>query len=174
MNSAASSNFIAACVDAIGAAHVLTDPHDTAPYLTDWRRRYTGSACAVLCPSTAEEVAAIVRLANEHRVAIVPQGGNTGLVGGATPDTSGAQAVLSLRRLNRVRDVDPHNNTITVEAGVVLADVQARAEAAARLFPLSLAAQGSCTIGGNLSTNAGGTGVLRYGNTRELCLGLKW
>ncbi|OYD78044.1 UNVERIFIED_ORG: FAD/FMN-containing dehydrogenase [Burkholderia sp. CF145] len=173
MNSAASSNFIAACVDAIGAAHVLTDPHDTAPYLTDWRRRYTGSACAVLCPSTAEEVAAIVRLANEHRVAIVPQGGNTGLVGGATPDTSGAQAVLSLRRLNRVRDVDPHNNTITVEAGVILADVQARAEAAARLFPLSLAAQGSCTIGGNLSTNAGGTGVLRYGNTRELCLGLE-
>ncbi|MCO4882907.1 FAD-binding oxidoreductase [Paraburkholderia caribensis] len=173
MNSAASSNFIAACVDAIGAAHVLTDPHDTTPYLTDWRRRYTGSACAVLCPSTAEEVAAIVRLANQHRVSIVPQGGNTGLVGGATPDTSGAQAVLSLRRLNRVRDVDPHNNTITVEAGVVLADVQARAEAAARLFPLSLAAQGSCTIGGNLSTNAGGTGVLRYGNTRELCLGLE-
>jgi FAD/FMN-containing dehydrogenase len=173
MNAAATSSFIAACADAIGATHVLTDPRDTAPWLTDWRRRYTGSACAVLFPSTAEEVAAIVRLANQHRVAIVPQGGNTGLVGGATPDASGAQAVLSLRRLNRVRDVDPHNNTITVEAGVVLADVQARADAAGRLFPLSLAAEGSCTIGGNLSTNAGGTGVLRYGNTRELCLGLE-
>ncbi|MEI6002311.1 FAD-binding oxidoreductase [Paraburkholderia bengalensis] len=173
MNAAATSSFIAACSDAIGATHVLIDPRDTAPWLTDWRRRYTGSACAVLLPSTAEEVAAVVRLANQHRVAIVPQGGNTGLVGGATPDASGAQAVLSLKRLNRVRDVDPHNNTITVEAGVVLADVQARADAAGRLFPLSLAAEGSCTIGGNLSTNAGGTGVLRYGNTRELCLGLE-
>jgi len=173
MNSAAPSLFIAACIDAIGAAHVLTDPHDTAPFLTDWRRRYTGSTCAVLAPSTAEQVARLVQLANEHRVAIVPQGGNTGLVGGGTPDASGAQAVLSLKRMNRVRDVDPHNNTITVEAGVVLADVQARAAEAGRLFPLSLAAEGSCTIGGNLSTNAGGTGVLRYGNTRELCLGLE-
>ncbi|ACC70760.1 FAD-binding oxidoreductase [Paraburkholderia phymatum] len=173
MNSVAPSSFLVACTDAIGAAHVLTDPHDTAPYLTDWRRRYTGNACAVLCPSTAEEVAALVRIANQHRIALVPQGGNTGLAGGATPDESGAQAVLSLKRLNRVRDVDPHNNTITVEAGVVLAEVQARAAAAGRLFPLSLAAQGSCTIGGNLSTNAGGTGVLRYGNTRELCLGLE-
>jgi FAD/FMN-containing dehydrogenase len=165
--------FVARCRDAIGAAHVLTDSHDTAPYLTDWRRRYTGAACAVLCPATPAEVAAVVKLAVEYRVALVPQGGNTGLVGGATPDESGAQAVLSLRRLNRVRDIDPHNNTITVEAGVILADVQARAEQAGRLFPLSLAAEGSCTIGGNLATNAGGTGVLRYGNTRELCLGLE-
>src|SRR5258705_1153785 len=165
--------FLTACRDAIGAAQVLTDPHDTAPYLTDWRRRYTGAACAVLCPSTANEVAALVKLAGEHRIALVPQGGNTGLAGGATPDASGTQAVLSLRRLNRVRDIDPHNNTITVEAGGVLAEVQARAEAAGRLFPLSLAAEGSCTIGGNLATNAGGTGVLRYGNTRALCLGLE-
>ncbi|HEY2024238.1 FAD-binding oxidoreductase [Paraburkholderia sp.] len=165
--------FLAACRDAIGAAHVLTDPHDTAPYLTDWRRRYTGAACAVLCPGTSAEAAALVKLAVAHRVALVPQGGNTGLAGGATPDMSGAQAVISLRRLNRVRDIDPHNNTITVEAGVVLADVQQHAEAAGRLFPLSLAAEGSCTIGGNLSTNAGGTAVLRYGNARELCLGLE-
>ena len=165
--------FLTACRDAIGAAHVLTDAHDTAPYLTDWRRRYTGAACAVLCPATPDEVAALVKLAVEHGIAVVPQGGNTGLAGGATPDSSGAQAVVSLRRLNRVRDIDPHNNTITVEAGVILAEVQKRAEEAGRLFPLSLAAEGSCTIGGNLATNAGGTGVLRYGNTRELCLGLE-
>ena len=103
----------------------------------------------------------------------MPQGGNTGHSGGATPDASGTQVVISLRRLNRIRDVDPLNNTITVEAGVILADIQARAEQEQRLFALSLAAEGSCTIGGNLSTNAGGTGVLRYGNTRELCLGLE-
>src|SRR6185312_13246661 len=112
--------FVAACRDAIGTAHVLTDPHDTAPYLTDWRRRYTGAACAVLCPATSAEVAALVRLALEHGIAVVPQGGNTGLAGGATPDESGAQAVISVRRLNRVRDIDPHNDTITVEAGVIL------------------------------------------------------
>jgi FAD/FMN-containing dehydrogenase len=171
--SASQQAFVAACREAIGATHVLTDAHDTAPFLTDWRRRYEGAACAVLRPATTEEVAALVRLAVEHRVALVPQGGNTGLAGGATPDTSGSQAVLSLARLNRVRSLDPHNNTITVEAGVVLAEVQARAREAGRLFPLSLAAEGSCTIGGNLATNAGGTGVLRYGNARELCLGLE-
>ncbi|PLZ00355.1 hydroxyacid dehydrogenase [Burkholderia sp. WAC0059] len=166
-------SFVAACADAIGAPHVLTQAPDTAPYLTDWRRRFTGAACAVLRPGTADEVAALVRLAVEHGVALVPQGGNTGLTGGATPDASGRQALLSLRRLDRVREIDAHNNTITVEAGVVLADLQARAAEAGRLFPLSLAAEGSCTIGGNLSTNAGGTGVLRYGTTRELCLGLE-
>jgi len=165
--------FLEACAAAIGAQYVLTEAHDTAPYLSDWRRRYEGAARAVLCPADTAEVAAIVKLAREHRVALVPQGGNTGLAGGATPDASGRQAVLSLRRLNRVREIDPHNNTITVEAGVILAEIQTRAADAGRLFPLSLAAEGSCTIGGNLSTNAGGTGVLRYGNTRELCLGLE-
>jgi len=165
--------FLSACAAAIGASHVLTDPHDAGPYVTDWRRRYQGAACAVLSPASADEVAQIVKLAVEHRVALVPQGGNTGMAGGATPDATGRAAVLSLRRLNRVRAIDPHNDTITVEAGVVLADVQARAAEAGRLFPLSLASEGSCTIGGNLSTNAGGTGVLRYGNTRELCLGLE-
>ncbi|AOK29971.1 MULTISPECIES: FAD-binding oxidoreductase [Burkholderia] len=169
----ASSAFIDACRDAIGADHVLTDAHDTAAFLTDWRRRYQGAACAVLRPANTAEVAAIVKLALAHRVALVPQGGNTGLAGGATPDTSGQQAVLSLARLNRVRALDPYNNTITVEAGVILADVQAHAQQADRLFALSLAAEGSCTIGGNLATNAGGTAVLRYGNTRELCLGLE-
>ena len=171
--SLSSSEFVAACRQAIGEGNVLTEPHDTAAYLTDWRRRYSGATCAVLRPGTTDEVAALVRLAASHRVALVPQGGNTGLVGGATPDTSGKQAVISLARLTRVRAVDTTNNTITVEAGVVLADVQARAREAGRLFPLSLAAEGSCTIGGNLSTNAGGTGVLRYGNARELCLGLE-
>lgn len=170
---ASAATFIDACVQLIGASHVLTDDHDTEPYRVDWRKRYRGNACAVLLPADTEQVAGVVRLAREHRVAIVPQGGNTGLAGGATPDASGAQAIISLKRLNRIRGVDPHNNTITVEAGVVLAEIQARAESAQRLFPLSLAAEGSCTIGGNLSTNAGGTGVLRYGNTRELCLGLE-
>jgi FAD/FMN-containing dehydrogenase len=167
------SAFLDACRQAIGAAYVLTEPHDTAPFLTDWRRRYQGAACAVLRPATTDEVATLVKLAVAHRVALVPQGGNTGLAGGATPDASGAQAVLSVARLNRVRALDPHNNTITVEAGVILADVQARAREAERLFALSLAAEGSCTIGGNLATNAGGTAVLRYGNARELCLGLE-
>lgn len=171
--SPSSSEFVAACRQAIGAAYVLTEPHDTAAYLTDWRRRYSGATCAVLRPGTTEEVATLVRLAASHRVALVPQGGNTGLAGGATPDASGKQAVISLARLTRVRAVDTQNDTITVEAGVVLADVQARAREAGRLFALSLAAEGSCTIGGNLSTNAGGTGVLRYGNARELCLGLE-
>src|ERR1700735_2577624 len=173
MTDSRSDAFIIACIEAIGAPHVLTEANDTASYLTDWRKRYRGEACAVLLPANTEEVAKLVRLAREYRVAIVPQGGNTGLVGVATPDASGIQAVIGLRRLNRIRDVDPHNNTITVEAGVVLADIQARADKEQRLFALSLAAEGSCTIGGNLATNAGGTGVLRYGNTRDLCLGLE-
>jgi FAD/FMN-containing dehydrogenase len=172
-DSTSSSEFVAACRQAIGEAYVLTESHDTAAYLSDWRRRYSGATCAVLRPGTAEEVAALVRLAASHRIALVPQGGNTGLAGGATPDTSGKQAVISLTRLTRVRAIDTQNDTITVEAGVILADVQARAREAGRLFSLSLAAEGSCTIGGNLSTNAGGTGVLRYGNARELCLGLE-
>ncbi len=167
------SDFLQACTDAIGSAHVHTDAHDTAAYLTDWRGRYTGRARAVLCPADSAEVAALVGIAGRYGVALVPQGGNTGLAGGATPDTSGEQAVLSLKRLNRVRLVDPVNQTITVEAGCILADVQRIAREAGRLFPLSLAAEGSCTIGGNLATNAGGTAVLRYGNARELCLGLE-
>ena len=166
-------NFVEACRAAIGAQHVLTADTDVAPFVVDWRRRYHGRALAVLRPADAGEVAALVRLAAAHRVPLVPQGGNTGLCGGATPDGSGAQAVLSLRRLNRVRAVDPANGTLVAEAGCVLADVQQAAAAHDRLFPLSLAAEGSCTIGGNLATNAGGTAVLRYGNARELCLGLE-
>lgn len=164
---------IAQCRAALGAANVLTDAADMAPYLLDWRKRFSGTAQAVLRPGSADEVARIVKLCAMRGVAIVPQGGNTGLCGGATPDPSGQQIVLSLQRLNRIRAVDTVNDTITVEAGCILQAVQDTAAAAGRLFPLSLAAEGSCTIGGNLSTNAGGTGVLRYGNARELCLGLE-
>ncbi|WP_395826897.1 FAD-binding oxidoreductase [Collimonas sp.] len=165
--------FLDACRDAIGTAHVITGDTDKAAYLTDQRQRYTGQALAIVKPADTTEVAAIVKLCNEFRIPIVPQGGNTGLVLGSVPDQSGQAIVLSLKRLNRIRAVDPLNNTITVEAGCILQHIQEAAAAAERLLPLSLAAEGSCTIGGNLSTNAGGTAVLRYGNTRELCLGLE-
>ncbi len=159
--------------DIAGSTHVLTAPADIAPYLTDWRGRFTGRAQAVVIPSSASEIAAIIATCSELRAPVVPQGGNTGLAGGATPDISGDAIVLSMKRLNRVRDVDAINGTITVEAGCVLHDVQQAACHANRLFPLSLAAEGTATIGGNLSTNAGGTQVLRYGNARELALGLE-
>ena len=165
-------SFLDLCRAALGPQHVLTDAADKAPYLTDWRKRYTGDAIAILRPANAEEVAAAVHACHAHKIAVVPQGGNTGLCGGATPTTTDS-VVISLQRLNRVRQVDPLNNTITVESGVVLQHLQDVAHEHGRLFPLSLAAEGSCTIGGNLSTNAGGTAVLRYGNTRELCLGLE-
>jgi FAD/FMN-containing dehydrogenase len=128
---------------------------------------------AIVKPGSTEEVASIVRLCNTHRVPVVPQGGNTGLVLGSVPDDSGTAIVLSLTRLNKIRALDTVNNTITVESGCILENIQNAATGAERLFPLSLAAEGSCTIGGNLSTNAGGTAVLRYGNTRDLCLGLE-
>jgi FAD/FMN-containing dehydrogenase len=165
--------FIERCAALVGANNVLVDEHDTAPYLTDWRGRFTGRARAVVRPASTAETAAVVRLCAELRVPVVPQGGRTGLVLGSVPDASGDAIVLSLRRLNRIRAVDTFNRTMTVEAGCVLQDVQQAASEHGMLFPLSLAAEGSCTIGGNLSTNAGGTGVLRYGNTRELCLGLE-
>lgn len=158
--------------DITGAAHVLTGA-DCAPYETDWRKRYHGRALAVVRPGSTAEVAAVVQACARSGAAIVTQGGNTGLVGGATPDGSCTQVVLQLGRLNRIRAVDRANDTLTAEAGCVLQAVQAAAHDAGRLFPLSLAAEGSCTIGGNLATNAGGTQVLRYGNARELCLGLE-
>lgn len=157
----------------VGAQAVITDPQEKDPFLHEWRDRYHGEAVAVVQPRTAEEVCAVLRFANTQHIPVVPQGGNTGLVGGQTPDQSGKAIVLSLAKLNRVRDVDPAGNTITVDAGVVLQSVQEEADKVGRLFPLSLGAQGSCMIGGNLSTNAGGTGVLAYGNTRDLVLGLE-
>ena len=155
------------------AGRLFTEPTDMAPYLTDWRRKWTGQALAVAQPDTAADVADVVRWCHDHRVPVVPQGGNTGLSGGATPDGSGRALVLSLTRLNKVRRIDAVNNTIEVEAGVTLLQVQEAAREAGRLFPLSLAAEGSCTIGGNLASNAGGVQVLRYGNARDLCLGLE-
>jgi FAD/FMN-containing dehydrogenase len=155
------------------AGRLLIEPADMAPFLTDWRRKWTGRALAVAQPDSTADAAAVVRWCRAQRVAIVPQGGNTGLSGGATPDDSGRAIVLSTARLNRVRAIDPVGNAITAEAGVTLQQLQDAAAEAGRLFPLSLAAQGTCTIGGNLATNAGGVQVLRYGNARALCLGLE-
>ena len=157
----------------VGAAHVVTDANEMAPYLGDWRGRYHGAARCIVRPGTAEEVAAVVRACLAVGVPVVPQGGNTSHCGASVPDTSGAAVLVSLSRLNRIREVDIANNTMTVEAGCVLQTIQQAARAAGRLFPLSLAAEGSCQIGGNLSTNAGGVQVLRYGNARELALGLE-
>ncbi|UJW83081.1 FAD-binding oxidoreductase [Hydrogenophaga sp. SL48] len=167
------TDLVAALRALVGDAHVLTLPDDMAAYNTDWRRKYLGRARAVVRPGSTAEVAAVMALAHDRGVAVVPQGGNTGLSGGATPDAYGQQLVLNLCRLNRIRHIDAANDTVVVEAGVTLQALQDAARGAGRLFPLSLAAQGSCTVGGNLATNAGGTAVLRYGNMRELTLGLE-
>ncbi|MDP3617254.1 MAG: FAD-binding oxidoreductase, partial [Rhodoferax sp.] len=163
----------------VGSNHVLTDG-DLSAWQQDWRKRASGKALAVLRPASTDEVARVVKCCAEYcaihpgsGLSIVPQGGNTGLVVGSTPDDSGRQIVLSLQRLNALRSLDADNLTMTVEAGCILQNVQQRAEEADLLFPLSLAAEGTCTIGGNLGCNAGGTQVLRYGNTRDLCLGLE-
>ncbi len=157
----------------VGTAQVLTEPADLAPFLTDWRGRYRGAAQCVVRPGNAEEVAAVVKACVAAGAPLVPQGGNTSLCGAATPDEAGRAVVVSLGRLNRIAAVDTENNTISIEAGCTLAQVQEAARAAGRLFPLALASEGTCQIGGNLSTNAGGVQVLRYGNTRELTLGLE-
>ena len=156
----------------LGTARVLTGA-DAAPYCIDQRKRYQGAALCVVRPRSTEEVADIVRLCAQAGVAVVPQGGNTGLVGGATPDADGRSVVVSMQAMRGIRQIDAANQTMTVEAGCALQQVQQAAAQAGWLFPLSMASQGSCTIGGNLATNAGGTQVLRYGNARELCLGLE-
>ncbi|RZI93536.1 MAG: FAD-binding oxidoreductase, partial [Variovorax sp.] len=156
----------------VGAPHVLTDGDLTA-WEQDWRKRVRGKALAVVRPADTAQVAAVVKACAAAGTAIVPQGGNTGLAVGSTPDDSGTQIVLSLQRMNAIRSLDAANLTVTVEAGCILQTLQESAEKAGFLFPLSLAAEGSCTIGGNLATNAGGTQVVRYGNTRDLCLGLE-
>jgi FAD/FMN-containing dehydrogenase len=157
----------------IGAANVLTLPEDKAPFLVEWRDLYQGVTPIVLRPGSTEEVGKVMAYAYEHDIRIVPQGGNTGLVGGQIPLETGEEIVLSLGRMNKVRSVDPEGFSIIVEAGVILETLQNEAEKVDRLFPLSLGAQGSCQIGGNISTNAGGTAVLAYGNTRDLVLGLE-
>ena len=162
-----------AFVRIVGEDNAIRDAQAMAPYLVEWRDRYHGKAALVLKPGETEEVAAILTYANATRTAIVPQGGNTGLVGGQIPFESGHEVVVALERLNRVRDIDLASNTMTVEAGLVLAHAQQVASSAGRLFPLSLASEGSCQIGGALATNAGGTSVLAYGNARELTLGIE-
>jgi len=168
----AADPLLAALRTAIGDPQVLCGG-DLSAWELDWRRRWRGRARAVVRPGSTAEVAAVVRACAAHGASLVPQGGNTGLVGGGVPDASGTQVLLSLTRLNRIRALDAANLTLTAEAGCVLQAVQQAAADAALLFPLSLAAEGSCTIGGNFATNAGGTQVLRFGNARELCLGLE-
>jgi FAD/FMN-containing dehydrogenase len=157
----------------VGEAHVLRDAADLAPHLVENRGLYKGTSPMLLKPGSTQEVSDILRLASATGTAIVPQTGNTGLVGGQTPRAGGTDLIVSLERMNRIRDVDPIANVLVAEGGVILADVQAAADRVERLFPLSLGSEGSCRIGGNLSTNAGGTAVLAYGNMRQLCLGLE-
>ncbi len=164
--------FLSALRSIVGAPHVLTEG-DLSAWELDWRKREHGKALAVVRPANTDEVARVVQACTAERISLVPQGGNTGMVVGSTPDASGTQVVLSLTRMQRIRKLDAANLTVTVEAGCVLQTLQEACEKEGFLFPLSLAAEGSCTIGGNLATNAGGTQVVRYGNTRELCLGLE-
>lgn len=160
-------------LQALGPETVITDPAAIEPWLTDWRGVYKGRAQAVLRPSTTEQVAACLRLCNEHRVPVVPRGGNTGLCGGATPDASPANVVLSLDRMNRIRSIDTISNTLVADAGCILGNLRRAAQEAGRMLPLSLAAEDSSQIGGNLATNAGGVNVVRYGMARELVLGIE-
>ena len=157
----------------VGEKYALTAEADVAPFVTERRGLWAGRTGLVLRPGGVDEVSRILKLATETRTPVVPQGGNTGLVGGQMPDRSGREIVLSLSRLDRIRELDPVSNTLTAEAGVILERLHEVADGVDRLFPLSLASQGSCQIGGNLSSNAGGTGVLAYGNARELCLGVE-
>jgi len=158
---------------AVGAQGLITDARDMEPYLVDWRKVYRGATSAVVRPASTAEVAAVIKICAETGTPVVPQGGNTGMCGGATPSPGGKEIVLALGRMNRILETDILNNTMTVEAGCILANIQQAALAADRFFPLSLGAEGSCQIGGNLATNAGGINVLRYGNTRDLALGLE-
>ena len=157
----------------LGSENILASDTDMQPYLIDWRTVYQGKAQAVITPRSTEQVSQLLSWAQAHDQVIVPQGGNTGLVGGGIPDKSGASLLLSLRKMNKIRDLSKENRSMVAEAGCVLEDLHKAAEAEDLYFPLNLAARGSCSIGGNLSTNAGGLNVLRYGNARDLCLGLE-
>ena len=172
MRQPASLDLLIALRELLGEAHVLTSG-DLSAYEQDWRKRTRGQALAVVRPGSTQQVADVVKACAQANVSIVPQGGNTGLVVGSIPDDTGTQVLLSLQRMNAIRAIDADNLTLTAEAGCVLQNVQQAAEQSGFLFPLSLGAEGSCTLGGNLATNAGGTQVVRYGNARELCLGLE-
>ena len=165
--------FLSEATALLGDRGVLTDVKAFAPYANDWRQKFFGKPAAVVFANNTEQVAQLVRLANEHNIALVPQGGNTGLSGGATPDETGQQVILNLSRMTQIRARDQDNKTITVDAGVTMQTVQEEADKMGLTFPLNLTARGTATIGGNLSTNAGGTAVLRYGNARALCLGVE-
>jgi len=167
------SQFLQRLSEIVGEPGLVSDAQQKDDHDTDWLKKWHGRSCAVVRPASTQEVAQVMRLCHETRIPVVTQGGNTGMSGGATPDESGAQLILSTSRLRSIREVDPLNNTITAEAGVLLAHVQEAAQEVNRYFPLSLGSEGSCTIGGNLATNAGGVAVLRYGNTRDLALGLE-
>src|SRR3979490_1893394 len=166
-----SSELIARFRNIVGDKYAVTDAAEIAPYVTEERDLFHGRSPLVLRPASTAEASAICKLASEHRIALVPQGGNTGLVGGQTPHNG--EVVVSTRRLDKIRDIDTASNTMTCESGVVLQIAQQKASEVDRLFPLSLGAEGSCTIGGNLSTNAGGTAALAYGVAREMALGLE-
>ena len=168
-----SPDVIARLAAIVGPEHALTDPQAQLPYIREWRDMYFGASPLVLRPGTVDEVSAILATCNEAGVAVVPQSGNTGLVGAQVPDNSNSEVIVSLARLNRVRSVDAPGYAMLAEAGVTLAEAQAAADKANRLFPLSLPSEGSCRIGGNLATNAGGVGVLAFGNTRSLVLGVE-
>ncbi|REE93207.1 FAD/FMN-containing dehydrogenase [Cupriavidus plantarum] len=164
---------LAAMQDIVGAGGCLTAEADTEAYVTDYRRLYRGKSPVVVMPATTEQVSRVMAWCHAHDVPVVPQGGNTSLMGGAVPDDSGTAVVISLRKMHRVLAIDTVNDTMTVEAGVTLSAARAAADEAGRLFPLRIGSEGSCQIGGNLSTNAGGTAVLRYGNMRDLVLGIE-
>lgn len=168
-----SASVIEALAGMVGAKNVITDADAMVPYLKEPRGLFHGKAQAVVRPGSVAEVSAVMKWASETGAMVVPQGGNTGMVGGQVPVAEGREIILSLQRLDRIRSVDVDGDTMTVEAGVILQKAQEAAESAGRLFPLSLASEGSCTVGGNLSSNAGGTAVIAYGNARELCLGLE-
>ena len=173
MNDHGSEELIRQLQAVVGPAGLITDAQAQASYTRDWLGKWQGKVPVVVRPGSTAETAAVVRVCHETHTPIVTQGGNTGMSGGATPDDSGAQVIVSTTRLNQIRAIDPVNNTLTVDAGVILAHAQEAARNVGRLFPLSLGAEGSCTVGGNLATNAGGIAVLRYGNMRDLVLGLE-
>ena len=168
-----SAEIIAALHAIVGDAGLKTGDTDTESFLTDWHGQYRGRSLAVVMPETTEQVSQVMALADAHDIVVVPQGGNTGFMGGATPDDAGNSILLSLRRMNRIREIDATNMSMTVEAGCVLQTLHDTTEKQGLYFPLNLAAKGSCTIGGNLGTNAGGLNVVRYGTTRELTLGVE-
>ena len=169
----ASSEFLSRLTTIVGADNAIADPAEQAPYLSEWRDLYMGRTPLIVKPASTEEVSQVLALANAEGVGVVPQGGNTGLVGGQIPRETGNDIVLSLKRMRRIRDIDPAGTSMTVEAGLTLGEVQEAARKAGRLFPLGLASEGSATIGGNLATNAGGHQVLAYGATRSLVYGIE-